>query len=128
MDWKIERKLLVGPGGLTRSAAGLVAVLAPAFLLFGAALLLGTDSDREAEPFKLAFLAIWVIACIGIFVHALRVAFAKGRSSAVLEVEEEGPRDDFDSRLRKLERLRADGLVNEEEYHRKRGEILADKW
>lgn len=124
----MDRKLLVGPGGLTRTAAGLIAALAPVFLLFGAALLLGTDSDRDAEPFKLAFLAIWVIACIGIFIHALRVVFARGRSGAVLEIEAEDPRDDFDSRLRKLERLRADGLVDEEEYRRKRGEILADKW
>ncbi len=124
----MARKLLVGPGSLTRSAARLTAVLALAFLVFGTALLLGTDSDPEAEPFLLAFLAIWAVACIGIFVHAVRVARGRGALGGVLEVEAEGPQDDFDSRLRKLERLRADGLVDEEEYHRKRGEILADKW
>jgi hypothetical protein len=124
----MPRKLQVIPGGLTRSVASLVAVLALAFLVFGAALLTGTDSDRDAEPFKMGFLAIWIIACLGIFVHALRMAFGKGGPSTILEVQEEGSQDDFDSRLRKLERLRADGLVNEAEYRRKRSEILGEKW
>lgn len=35
---------------------------------------------------------------------------------------------DFDVRLRKLAKLREDGLITREEYERKRAEILAEKW
>ena len=54
--------------------------------------------------------------------------FAKGKSATVLEIEEEDQDGDFDSRLRKLEGLRTDGLIDKEEYQRKRSEILAEKW
>ena len=39
-----------------------------------------------------------------------------------------GTGTDFDARLRKLEGLRKDGLVNDEEYRAKRAEILGEKW
>lgn len=35
---------------------------------------------------------------------------------------------DFETRLRKLESLKKDGLITEDEYRRKREEILNDKW
>jgi hypothetical protein len=35
---------------------------------------------------------------------------------------------DFDERLRKLQRLRDDGLLTAEEFQRKRDEILAERW
>ncbi len=35
---------------------------------------------------------------------------------------------DFDEKLRKLEKLKEDGLLTEEEYLKKRGEILKTKW
>ncbi len=35
---------------------------------------------------------------------------------------------DFDERLRKLEKLKKDELISEEEYLRKRQEIIEDKW
>lgn len=37
-------------------------------------------------------------------------------------------KDDFETRLRKLNRLREDGLITEEEFQRKREEILREKW
>lgn len=34
----------------------------------------------------------------------------------------------FDDRLRRLEQLRKDGLVSDEEYQRKRAELLGEHW
>lgn len=48
--------------------------------------------------------------------------------------EERGPRDGdgfelpFDEKLRRLEKLRQDGLLNEAEYQQKRAEILSKDW
>ncbi|NLZ52271.1 MAG: SHOCT domain-containing protein [Thermoanaerobacteraceae bacterium] len=36
--------------------------------------------------------------------------------------------DDFEIRLRKLNRLKEDGLITEEEFQKKREEILREKW
>jgi len=36
--------------------------------------------------------------------------------------------DDFEIKLRKLHRLRQDGLITEEEFQKKREEILREKW
>ena len=38
------------------------------------------------------------------------------------------PGVDFDSKLRKLEGLRKDGLITEAEFARKRAEIMDGKW
>jgi Short C-terminal domain len=35
---------------------------------------------------------------------------------------------DFDGRLRRLAKLKEDGMVTEEEFERKRAEILREKW
>lgn len=35
---------------------------------------------------------------------------------------------DFDERLRKLEKLKSDELISEDEYHNKRKEIMEDTW
>ncbi len=58
-----------------------------------------------------------------------------GRGSTGYEVELEddetggGPRrGDFDTKLRKLAKLHEDGLVTDEEFERKRAEIMAEKW
>ncbi len=36
--------------------------------------------------------------------------------------------DDFSVRLRKLNQLRDDGLISEDEFYEKRREILEEKW
>jgi hypothetical protein len=36
--------------------------------------------------------------------------------------------DDFEIRIRKLNRLKEDGLITEEEFKKKREEILREKW
>jgi len=55
----------------------------------------------------------------------------------VLEIETESPagkeeagrgKPDFSVRLREVESLRKEGLLTEEEYQRKRKEILDEKW
>ncbi|MCX7904554.1 MAG: SHOCT domain-containing protein [Caloramator sp.] len=36
--------------------------------------------------------------------------------------------DDFETKLRKLNKLKEDGLITEEEFQRKREEIMNEKW
>jgi len=36
--------------------------------------------------------------------------------------------DDFDEKLRKLDKLKKEGLINEAEFNKKRAEILDQKW
>jgi len=38
------------------------------------------------------------------------------------------PAEDFPARLREVEKLRQDGLISEEEYRRKRAEVLNAPW
>ncbi len=37
-------------------------------------------------------------------------------------------KSDFEEKLRKLENLRTDGLISDEEYEKKRKEIMNEKW
>jgi hypothetical protein len=114
--------------------SGIATIVAGAvFLLFSA--LPFAASDGEARPFALLFGAIWVLACLSFIAYGVYIIASKKPSSGLLyEVEgqaagqPEGPRDGFDARLRGLEGLRRDGLITEEEYRRKREEILNAPW
>lgn len=137
----MSRKIHVAPGKVSRSAAGMGALIAILFLVFGVVFfwVVMDDTPPSEEGLRLlqgAFLVIWVVACLSIAFVNLRI-FIKGRTpaeAAFLELEEDGPNDapaaegDFDVRLRKLEGLHRDGLITEEEYRRKRAEIVGEKW
>ena len=136
----MPRRIHVTPGKLTRSMAGFSAAVAFLVLLFGVALILGTESsssDDGLQMAKMAFLVIWIAVSLGIIVFNLRV-FAKPKDAAdvsLFQLEEDAgderptaPGAAFDERLRKLEALRTDGLITEEEYRRKRAELLQEKW
>ncbi|MEK6698481.1 MAG: SHOCT domain-containing protein [Nitrospirota bacterium] len=136
----MSKKLSVKPGEITRSASTAAIVVAAGFLVFG--LVLVTVGFRESanEPalrlLLLLFGVIWAAACIGIIVFNARLLNRKGSagSQSLFEIETGGDgragegAGDFDSRLRKLEGLRKEGLITEDEYRRKRGEIMGQKW
>jgi len=139
----MARKVQVTAGGLTRSAAGFTAAIGVLFLIFGVVFMVVVmqdtpDSEDGLAMLQMGFLVIWVAACLGIVVYGLRV-FATPKDPAAasfLQLEEEGSGGPaggadgaaFDVRLRKLEALRKDGLLTEEEYRRKRADILGEKW
>jgi hypothetical protein len=110
-------------------------VVAVLFLLFGLALAAAALPDMPASETGLrvafgAFMLIWVVACGAIIVSLARVQ-AAGRGAApgsLLELQSDGSGhgQDLDTRLRKLEGLRRDGLLSEVEYQEQRRRALAD--
>jgi hypothetical protein len=80
----------------------------------------------------LAFVAVWVCAALGIAgFHLWNALSPRGVPVARFGFEASGPdaaRSGQAARLRELEQLRADGLVSDEEYQKKRADILGEDW
>jgi hypothetical protein len=71
------------------------------------------------------FGVVWtcVAGAIAVF-YAYNFLSARGASAYDVDVTGE----DFDTRLRKLEKLRQDGLISTEEFERKRSELMRERW
>lgn len=120
------------------SVVGIIGGLAA--LVIGIFFLAGVPGDAGESGFKGIFFFVWFLACVGIIVYYARnlatfSAADKGRipltAEEVVEVEPEKERPaagDFEARLRKLEALRRDNLIDEEEFKQKRKEIMDEKW
>jgi hypothetical protein len=85
-------------------------------------------------PMAGAFGLVWTIVAIGITgFNAYNLLSARGVALYEAEVDE-GHRaeasspDDFDTRLRKLVRLRDDGIITEAEFDEKQKEIMRQRW
>lgn len=76
------------------------------------------------------FLLVWVVAATGIVAyHVWNAASSGGVPVARFGLEGSGPaRSDQGERLRELERLRAEGLIDDAEYRAKRADIMAEDW
>ena len=116
----------------SKPSAVVLLVIAPFFLVFGVALCCAAEG--EARPFVMMFLVIWVVAIGSMIVYALSILFSK-RPPAMTEIEIEdmggdrsAPGLDFETKLKKLEALRKEGLISGEEYRAKRSEIMGEKW
>lgn len=116
-----------------RASAIVLIVMGILFLAFGVVLV--DAAEGEARPLVMMFGILWAVVCIGFVVYGLCIlSRGKAPAMAVIDVEsapEGGNRAegaDFDVKLRKLERLRKEQLISEEEYRRKRTEIMAEKW
>jgi hypothetical protein len=107
-------------------------VVAVAMLIFGIFFFNAVLSDSGGEPGPaIGFMALWFLVLgVIIFYYAFYLRSRKG----VVEIETETTppatdvAPDFDARLRKLEGLKKDGLVTDDEYRSKRAEILGEKW
>lgn len=105
---------------------------------FGIVFLASAPSEPGPDGFRKFFFLIWFLLCGGIIVYYARnlASFSKEGAPSVpltatdvVEMEpDEACAMDFAERLRKLEGLRKDGLVSEEEFQRKRREIMEEKW
>jgi hypothetical protein len=137
-----NKRLTVRPSPTSSIITLVMSIL---FLIFGIVFMgsvLG-EADEARGPMSI-FLVIWIAACLGMAIYSLinLSSFGKSRPNPtaleVLEVEDRKAPDikedsakarpDFGTRLRELEALRKDGLLTEEEYQRKRREILDEKW
>lgn len=79
-----------------------------------------------------AFGLFWTFIALVITIsHAYNFFSEKGISSYEIDTETENINNseiNFDEKLRKLESLRMDGLITQDEYDRKRNEIMNEKW
>ena len=116
----------VRPGRAASLAGLLVGV---AFLVFGIVFLVVLL--QEDSMVGVAFMSLWIFV-VGLII-ALN-AYHLITRKAMLDIDTEGGTAipgsdaDFDRKLRRLEDLKKDRLISEEEYKRKRAEILDQKW
>jgi hypothetical protein len=113
---------------------GLIVIIA--FLAFGIFFFTLLSGEPDAYIGQI-FLIIWIIIVLvigGSFVNNL-INYDKNPGSSVAQ-EIEMPEAfnsreigiSFDDKLRKLESLRKEGLISEQEYAVKRQEIMQQKW
>jgi hypothetical protein len=83
-----------------------------------------------AAPDARTFTIIWMGAVVvAVTYNAINVFFPRGIADRVVETPDLGPaRADFDMRLRKIAKLKDDGLISDEEFRRKRAEIMQERW
>lgn len=109
-------------------------------LLFGIAfsVLVGNVLVENEAPVAMFFVfGVFMIGWLGTAVfmlvyHFLNIKRAKGLSLVDIETEPGSQADDTVSdpmqKLRSLEALKHDGLISEDEFRRKREEIMQQKW
>lgn len=85
-----------------------------------------------AIPMAGAFGVFWTLVALAITVyHGMNVFSDKGVAVSEIVAEHDPPPAEQlppDERLRRLEKLKADGLLTDDEYARKRAELLGEKW
>ncbi|HEY1210809.1 MAG TPA: SHOCT domain-containing protein [Terracidiphilus sp.] len=109
-------------------------------LLFGIAFAIVVGKEivgNEAEPALSVVFILFMIAWLGTAVfmlvyHILNIKRAKGLSLVDIEAEPGSQTDetvnDPMQKLRSLEALKKDGLISEDEFRRKREEIMQQTW
>ncbi len=120
-----EKKMKLNPPKGMRTAVLAQTVLALLFLPAGA--FFAWTAEGEAKLFALFFGLVWTVGCGFLFCRGRRAMkeLKEGTFALDFSLEDE---DSPSSRLRELEELRRDHLVSEEEYGKKRTEILEEKW
>ena len=92
-------------------------------------------AEGEAKPFVTIFGIIWVLHVSPSSHTEIHILMSKRPSSGIVfDIESNATEDDpspggdFETRIRKLEKLREDRLITEEEYKYKREEIMKERW
>ena len=100
------------------------------FCLIGFVIIIG--GLLTPMPFMtVSFGIIWTIGAIYNTYRAYKNGFTE-EGEAIYEINyTEGNSKhgyDFEEKLRRIERLRKEGLITEDEYNQKRSEIMKEKW
>ena len=113
---------------------GLVVIIA--FLAFGIFFFSLLSGEPDAYIGQ-TFLVIWIVVVLvigGVFVNNL-INFDRNLGSSIAEeivipdtLTQVKTEISFDDKIRKLENLRKEGLISEEEFAAKRHEIMQQKW
>jgi len=90
-------------------------------------------SSKNTPPFVILFFILWIGISISITVfHGANVFSKKGVSIVDMDVKTDGQENretnDFEEKLRKLNALKKDSLIDEDEFKKKRQEIMQRKW
>ena len=104
-------------------------IVVPLFMIFGFWLFI--IADEEVRGGVAIFIVIWEAICIAILANALKLL--KRIKNGKIEVAEISgmtgeDENNFASKLRDLDGLKNDKLISEDEYRKKRYEILRKKW
>ena len=131
-------KMKVAPGAIVVRQAKISIIVVSLFLIFGlifgfAVLFEASWSEPGLTLLISAFFLIWTVVCIALIIFNILLIKKSGKNEKdsiadILVEEPAAPSGDFESRLRQLERLRIDKLITEEEYLKKRSQILQEKW
>ncbi len=115
----------------TKSAliAGMIVVAA--FLLLG--IIMFFVLMHEGAYIGMVFMVFWVFIVLligGIYLYNYRNYDKNFENNVAGQIimPNEVKEDDFDEKLRKLDKLKREGLINEAEFNKKRAEILDQKW
>ena len=80
------------------------------------------------------FGVVWTLIALAITgYHAVNVFSNKGVSSYQVDIQggniaQNRGSDDYESKIRQLHRLKEDSIISEEEYEKKKAELLNAKW
>jgi hypothetical protein len=128
----INKNTLIRPRP-TKLTGVVLIVTGAAFLLFS--IVPFSAAEGESRPFVAIFGVIWILGCLSFIAYGIYILASKKPSSGVVyDVEGnalgKGPdsSDDFETRIRKLEKLKEDRLITEEEYKIKRAKIMKEPW
>jgi amino acid permease len=129
----MKQKAYIRPG---RSASIVGIITASAMLLFGMFFFSLLNSEGgEGNGVGLVFMIFWMLIVLCIIAYNIyNLTFRNASSAAMEEIEfdsKEGAdaaENDFNTKLRKLEELKKDGLITSDEYAAKRAEIMQQKW
>lgn len=113
------RRSMLGRGRVRpgRAVSLLVMLVGAAFVVIGLTVIV---------PNAGVFGVLWTLVAAGITAYHAYNVFSR-RGLALYEAELDTA-DDFDTTLRKLAKLRQDGLITDQEFERKRAELLERRW
>ena len=127
-----DKTTLIRPRPTRLSGIALI-VSGAVFLLFS--IVPFGAAEGEAKPFIIIFGIIWVLACLSFIAYGIYILMSKRPSSGIVfDIEsnasddDQSPGGDFETRIRKLEKLKEDQLITEKEYKCKREEIMKERW
>lgn len=118
-----------------RSILGLIAGIIGLMFGFGLLNITGEAQDLGAgeKALRIVFAIVWFTFWIGAMVYNVLNLYSHSRSKRG-ETQPAAPGDGppakagFETKLRGLESLRKDGLISEEEYKKKRDDLMQEKW
>ena len=116
----------------TRAVTIMGLVVAVAMVFFGIFFLTIVTKDTGGESGPLiGFMILWFLV-LGVIIAYGIYNLTSRKGVVEIDVGPTAPEakaaPNFDEKLRKLESLRKDGLVTDEEYRVKRNEIMSEKW